>query len=205
MPRHCRSDSPPHRRLPPGRRFLPPPSLRSEVLRRLCEQSLLVQQLIAAFGLDFRVAYGSSFGHHCCGSQGHRLKSSYLGEFSPSLIGSDTSFLPQRLLHSGPSSVHSLSSRPTVQGSSLIRRTTGCLPPSPHPPLWFCASCPRRALLSLSGISMTPTPRRTGGRGGYLLRLQPSSPTKAMKFFGTLAQTSRRTAELGESCRPSST
>ena len=57
MPRRCRSDSPPDRRLPPGRRFLPPPLLRSEVLRRLREQSLFVQQLIAAFGLDFRVAY----------------------------------------------------------------------------------------------------------------------------------------------------
>jgi hypothetical protein len=34
-----------------------PPLLRSEVLRRLREQSLLVQQLIAAFGLHFRVAY----------------------------------------------------------------------------------------------------------------------------------------------------
>ena len=59
MPRRCRSDSPPDQRLPPGRRFLPPPLLRSEVLRRLREQSLLVQQqqLIAAFSLDFRVAY----------------------------------------------------------------------------------------------------------------------------------------------------
>ena len=57
MPRRCRSDSPPDRRLPPGRRFLPPPLLRSEVLRRLRAQSLVVQQLIAAFGLDFRVAY----------------------------------------------------------------------------------------------------------------------------------------------------
>jgi hypothetical protein len=57
MPRRCRSDSPPDRRLPPGRRFLPPPLLRSEVLHRLRDQSLLVQQLIAAFGLDFRVAY----------------------------------------------------------------------------------------------------------------------------------------------------
>ena len=57
MPRRCRSDSPPDGRLPPGRRFLPLPLLRSEVLRRLCEQSLLVQQLIAAFGLDFRVAH----------------------------------------------------------------------------------------------------------------------------------------------------
>jgi len=57
MPRRCHSDSPPDQRLPPGRRFLPLPSLRSEVLRRLCEQSLLIQQLFAAFGLDFRVAY----------------------------------------------------------------------------------------------------------------------------------------------------
>ena len=57
MPRRCRSDSPPDRRLPPGRRFLPPPLLRSEVLRRLREQSLVVQQLIAAFGPVFRVAY----------------------------------------------------------------------------------------------------------------------------------------------------
>jgi hypothetical protein len=57
MPRHCCSDSPPDRRLPPGRRFLPPPLRHSEVLRRLREQSLLVQQLIAAFGLDCRVAY----------------------------------------------------------------------------------------------------------------------------------------------------
>ena len=57
MPRRCCSDSPPDRRLPLGRRFLSPPSLRSEVLRRLREQSLLVQQLIAAFGLHFRVAY----------------------------------------------------------------------------------------------------------------------------------------------------
>ena len=57
MPRRCRSDSPPDRRLPLGRRFLSPPSLCSEVLCRLREQSLLVQQLIAAFGLDFRVAY----------------------------------------------------------------------------------------------------------------------------------------------------
>ena len=57
MPRRCRSDSPPDRRLPPRRRFLPPPLLHSEVLRRLREQSLFVQQLIAAFGPDFRVAY----------------------------------------------------------------------------------------------------------------------------------------------------
>jgi hypothetical protein len=57
MPRRCRSDYPPDGRLPPGRRFLPPQLLLSEVLRRLREQSLLVQQLIAAFGLDFRVAY----------------------------------------------------------------------------------------------------------------------------------------------------
>jgi hypothetical protein len=57
MPRRCRSDSPPDQRLPPGHRFLPLPSLRSEVLRRLCEQSLLIQQLFAAFGLDFRVPY----------------------------------------------------------------------------------------------------------------------------------------------------
>ena len=51
---------------------------------------------------------------------------------------------------------------------------------------------------------MTPTPLVTGGRGGYLLRLQPSSPTKAMKFFGISAQTSRRTAGLGGSRQPSS-
>jgi len=57
MPRRCRSNSPPGRRLPPGRRFLPPPLLRSEVLRRLRERFFLVQQLIAAFGPDFRVAY----------------------------------------------------------------------------------------------------------------------------------------------------
>ena len=57
MPQRCRLDSPPDRCLPPGRRFLPPPLLRSEVLRRLHEQSLVVQQLIAAFGPDFRVAY----------------------------------------------------------------------------------------------------------------------------------------------------
>ncbi len=50
-------DSPPDRRLPPGRHFLPPPLLHSEVLRHLREQTLLVQQLIAVFGLDFRVAY----------------------------------------------------------------------------------------------------------------------------------------------------
>ena len=53
-------------------------------------------------------------------------------------------------------------------------------------------------------MSTTPTPRAMGGKGGYLLPLQPSSPTKAMKFFGTLAQTSRRTAGLGGSRRPSS-
>ncbi len=46
MPRRC-STSPPDRRLTPGRRFLPPPLLRSEVLRGL----------LAAFGLDFQVAY----------------------------------------------------------------------------------------------------------------------------------------------------
>ena len=45
------------RHLPTGRRFLPLPLLRSEVLRRLREQFILVQQLIAAFGPDFRVAY----------------------------------------------------------------------------------------------------------------------------------------------------
>jgi hypothetical protein len=37
-----------------------------------------------------------------------------------------------------------------------------------------------------------------------LPHLQPSSPTKAMKFFGTLAQTSRHTAGLGGSRQPSS-
>ncbi len=79
---------------------------------------------------------------------------------------------------------------------------TGRLPPSPHPPLWFCASCPRRALLPPSGMSTTPTPCAMGGKGGYLLPLQPSSPTKAMKVFGTLAQTLRRTAGLGGSLRP---
>ena len=57
MPRRCRSDSSPDRRLPPSHRFLPRPVLRSQVLRRPCEQSLLVQQLIVAFGPDFRVAY----------------------------------------------------------------------------------------------------------------------------------------------------
>ena len=57
MPRRCRSDSPPDRRLPPGRRFLPPPLRRSEVLRRLRDQSHVVQQLLAAFGPDLRVAY----------------------------------------------------------------------------------------------------------------------------------------------------
>ena len=57
MPRRCCSNSPPDRHLPPGRRFLPPPLLRSEVLRRLRERSILVQQLIAAFGPDFWVAY----------------------------------------------------------------------------------------------------------------------------------------------------
>ena len=57
MPRRCRSNSPPDQRLPPDRRFLPPPLLRSEVLRCLPEQFILVQQLIAAFGPDFRVAY----------------------------------------------------------------------------------------------------------------------------------------------------
>ncbi len=40
---------------------------------------------------------------------------------------------------------------------------------------------------------------------GYLLRLQPSSPIKAMKYFGIPAQTSRLTAGLGESRRLSST
>ena len=77
MPRRCRSDSPPDRRLPPGRRFLPPPLLRSEVLCRLREHSLFVQQLIAAFGLDFRVAYTPT-AHP---AQGHRLPRSHLGEF----------------------------------------------------------------------------------------------------------------------------
>ena len=57
MPRRGRSNSPPDQRLPPGRRFLPPPLLRSEVLRCLRERFILVQQLIAAFGPDFRVAY----------------------------------------------------------------------------------------------------------------------------------------------------
>ena len=57
MPRRCRYTSPPDRRLTPGSRFLPPPLLRSEVLRGLRERFILVQQLIAAFGLDFRVAY----------------------------------------------------------------------------------------------------------------------------------------------------
>ena len=57
MPQRCRSDSPPDRHLPPGRRFLPPPLLRSEVLCRLCQQFILVQQLIAVSGPDFRVAY----------------------------------------------------------------------------------------------------------------------------------------------------
>ena len=56
MPRRCRSNSPPDRRLPPGRRFLPPPLLHSEVLHHLREQFILVQQLIAAFGPDFWVA-----------------------------------------------------------------------------------------------------------------------------------------------------
>jgi len=45
------------RRLPTGRRFLPLPLLRSEVLHRLRERFILVQQLIAAFGPNFRVAY----------------------------------------------------------------------------------------------------------------------------------------------------
>ncbi len=71
-------------------------------------------------------------------------------------------------------------------------------------PCGFCVSCPRRGLLPPSGISMTPTPLVTGGRGGYLLRLRPSSPTKAMKFFGISAQTSQRTAGLGGSRQPSS-
>ena len=57
MPRRCRSTSPPDRRLPPGRQFLPPPLLRSEVLRCLRERFILVQQLSAAFRPDFRVAY----------------------------------------------------------------------------------------------------------------------------------------------------
>ena len=57
MPRRCCSNSPPDRRLPTGRRFLPPPLLRTEVLHRLREQFILVQQLIAAFGPDFWAAY----------------------------------------------------------------------------------------------------------------------------------------------------
>ena len=58
MQRCCRSNSPPaDRRLPSGRRFLPPPFLRSEVLRHLHERFILVQQLIAALGPNFRVAY----------------------------------------------------------------------------------------------------------------------------------------------------
>jgi hypothetical protein len=51
---------------------------------------------------------------------------------------------------------------------------------------------------------MTLIPLAMGGRGVYLLRLQSSSPTKVMKFFGIFAQTSRRTAGLGGSRRPSS-
>ena len=57
MPRRCSSNSPSDQRLPPGCRFLPPPLLCSEVLRRLRERFILVQQLIAAFGPDFWVAY----------------------------------------------------------------------------------------------------------------------------------------------------
>jgi hypothetical protein len=81
---------------------------------------------------------------------------------------------------------------------------TGCLCPCPYPPLWYCASCPRLALPPPLGIFTTPTLRATGGKVGYLLRLQPSSLTKAMKYVGIPAQTLQLTAGLGESRRPSS-
>jgi hypothetical protein len=55
------------------------------------------------------------------------------------------------------------------------------------------------------GISMTPIPLATRGRGGYLTLLPPSLPTKAMRFSGIFAQTSRRTAGLGGSRPPSLT
>ena len=71
-------------------------------------------------------------------------------------------------------------------------------------PRWCCASCPRLAPPPPSGTFTTLTPRATGGRVGYLLRPQPSSLIKAMKYSGIPAQTSRLTAGLGGSRPPSS-
>ena len=80
----------------------------------------------------------------------------------------------------------------------------GHLHPCPYPPLWCCVSCPRLALPPPLGIFTTPTLCVTGGTVAYSLHQQPSSLTKATKSFGIPAPTSRLTAGLGESRRPSS-
>ena len=117
---------------------------------------------------------------------------------SPSSIDSAASLLPQHLLRYGPRG---------VQGPPLVMN-----PPDNRLPPAFSASTPvvlrilpKAGSSAPIGYIYDPDPSRNEGKGGYLTLLLSSSPTKAMRFSGIFAPTSRRTAGLGGSRQPSLT
>ena len=114
---------------------------------------------------------------------------------SPSSIDSTASLLPQRLLRSGPHG---------VQGPPLVMN-----PPDDRSSLAFSASTPvvlrilpKAGSSAPIGYIYDPDPSRNEGKGGYLTLLLSSSPTKAMRFSGIFAPTSRRTARRGPPSGP---
>ena len=82
-------------------------------------------------------------------------------------------------------------------------------PPDDRSPPAFSASTPvvlrilpKAGSSAPIGYIYDPDPSRNEGKGGYLTLLLSSSPTKAMRFSGIFAPTSRRTARRGPPSGP---